>query len=318
MERAAALLVILLASVVLAVPSAMAQADDHAHDHDDPNTVHACEEDHSVPAMQAVCPITVALHMRGIGVAAEYSVWGYFALVGIALVGWLLIVLWRILPRRYIRIAAQDKIAEVAAGNPATYVITLENRRNRRPVEVEVAVSKPPKGWSASLAVEKPLPSGFKELLGEDEAMRVPLSARKIGSNTAEIKVTVTTPEGGSPEEWAELDVTAIPFIKDEPRVRRGKDQRIVTLIKARESQPAITSVSHEPTAFRIHDQVTTTVIVQNRGDGEVADLPVALHVNDEEVAREEVTIPAGGEACIEFPWTAESTQSRVRVTLGD
>ena len=308
------LLVIAAIAALLFVASPTA-----AQEETDENTMTACEADNDVPALEAACAVTVALHLRDLlGKAGEVVVWVYGGLLGTALVVWLLVLFWRILPRRYIRLVAADKIAEVAAGNPATYILTVENRRKRRPVEVEVAVSKPPEGWAASLSVEKPLPSGFKELLGEDEAMRVPLTARKRGANVAELKVTVKTPDGGDPEQWAELDVTAIPYIRDEPRVRRGKDQRIVTLIKDRESQPAITSVSHDPPRFRIEDEVTTTVIVQNRGDGDVQDLPVALHVNEEEVARELVTIPAGGEACIEFPWTAAAAESRVRVTLGE
>ena len=310
-----ALPAVILVALVLVASPALAQA---AGEETDPDTMSACEADNDRKALELVCPITVALHLRSLSEDyAEWGVWGYIALLGIAVITWIAILLYRAMPRRFLKMVAKDTIAEVSAGNPATYLVQVENRRARRPVEVELAVSRPPKGWSASLSIEKPLPSGFKELIGSEESMRVPLSARKMGANVAIVKVTVTSPDSANPDEWAELDVTAIPYIQDEPRVRKGKDARVVTLIKTRASHPAIQSVVHEPAAFRLHDQVTTTVIVANRGDAGVQELPVALFVNDAEVAREVVSIPPRGEACIEFPWNADAAENRVRIAIG-
>lgn len=312
MNRVLLGLVCAVAFALLLVPGAVAQAAD------DPNTIAACEADaNDIPAFEFICPATVALHLRGVfGENTELITWIYLGLVGVALTVWVLVLLWRILPRRYLKLRAKEKVAEVSAGNPATYLLHVENRRKRRPVEVELAITRPPKGWSASLAVEKELPSGFKELLGEDEAMRVPLSARKVGANTATVRVTVKPPTGADPDEWAELDVSAIPYIKDEPRVRRGKEARVVTLVKARAAHAVIQNVTHEPAAFRVKDDVTTTVIVANTGDGDTPPLPIVLEVNGEEVGREVVTIPSGGEACIEFPWIVQTAEARVRVAV--
>lgn len=315
MRASLATIVILAACVVLvALPGA------GAHEtgvHDDPNTMTTCEDHNDIKAFDVVCPITVALHIRGIfGDNSELFAWIYFGLAGTAITVWILILLWRILPRRAIRLKAQEKVAEVSAGHPATYVLSLENRRSRRPLDVEVSITKPPKGWSASMQVEKTLPSGFIELMGEDDAMRIPLSARKVGGNRAQLRVTVRSPQGAESDEWSELDVSAIPYIRDEPRVRRGKETRLVTLLKTREAKAAITRVSHDPAGFRVHDDVTTTVVVSNEGDDETEPVAITLEINGEEAGREVVVIPAGGEACIEFPWIADEPETRVRVTV--
>jgi hypothetical protein len=316
---------IALVALVVLTPTALAQAAES-----DANTMSACEADWEGRTLlgedgpevgsvfQAVCPITVALHLReALGAAGEFFTLIWLALWVVPILAWLVILLWRVLPRRYLKVRVARNAEEVPVGDAASFLVTIENRRKRRPVDVELTVTRPPQGWAASLAVEKPLPSGFRELLGEEEAMRVPLTARKTGANVADVRVVLKAPASAGTEESAEVELSVIPYIKDEPSMRRAKEVRLVGVVKPRESHPVIRSVQHEPRQFRVHDRILTTVILENRGDGPIAELPVRFFVNGEEHGERRVTIPASGETLIEFPWTATALESRVRVAIG-
>jgi hypothetical protein len=314
----------LVALLILAAP-AVAQQEEG-----DPNTVEQCEADHEGRELteggpvvgdvfQAMCPVTANLHMRGVfGAWSEVLMLFWLGLWVIPLVAWTGIVLWRVLPRRFMKVKAVRKVEEVHPGETASFALTVENRRKRRPVDVELSVTRPPKGWSASLAVEKPLPSGFKELLGEDEAMRVPLSARKVSANVADVRVLLRAPPGASEEDGCEVDLAVIPYLRDEPSLRRAKEARLVALVRPHEARPVIKHVHHEPQAFRVQDRITTTVHLENQGAGVLENLPVRLFVNGHEVASKDVRVPAKTETQVELPWNAPSDECRVRIVIGN
>lgn len=310
-------LIVLLAAASLAVPTVAAQGDPA-----DPNSEAACLAEYGEQTgeplyLELLCRGAALLHIRGVfGGASEWVFLTYLALTAFAVVTWVFVLLWRVVPRRVLRLTDEGTIAEVDAGEPATYHMVLENRRKRRPVEVELSVTRPPKGWSASLAVEKELPSGFRELVGEHDALRFLLSARAVGANKATVQVNVQPPADAVPDQWSELDVTAIPYYKEEPKVRKAKEARIVTLIKEPETRVAIRDVTHDPARFLPSDEVRTTVVVGNTGTVDSAPVTVLLEVNGAELGESEVEVPAGSEEAVTFHWLAPETEARVRIRL--
>lgn len=323
-RRSIPCVVLVVAALLMLATPVLAQEDD------DPNTMDACRAGHEGRELTeggaevgdvfiAMCPITVALHLRGIfGNLGELLVLAFIALWIVPVVSWIAIVMWRVLPRRFLKVKTVRKIEEVAPGQTASFVLTVKNWRKRRPVDVEMSVTRPPKGWSASLTVEKPLPSGFKELLGEDEAMRVPLSARKVGANLADVRVLMRAPPEATAEDASEVDLAVIPYLREEPSMRRAKEVRLVALVKPFEAHPVIKHVEHDPQVFRVEDRITTTIHLENQGEGEITEFPVRLFVNGHEVAARNVTLDPKSEARVELPWNAPSDECRVRVVIGD
>lgn len=317
--------VLLVAALLLVAAPVAAQEDE-----EDPNTVDQCEADHEGRELseggpdvgqvfQSMCPLTANLHIRGLfGPLSEVLMLTFFALWIIPLLSWLVIVLWRVLPRRFIKLKTVNKLEEVSPGNTASFALVVKNQRKRRPADVELSVTRPPKGWSASLSVEKPLPSGFRELLGEDEAMRVPLSARKVGSNLADVRVLLRAPTTASEEDACEVDLAAIPYIREEPSLRRAKEARLVALVKPLEAHPVIKHVEHDPETFRVQDRITTTIHLENQGDGEIERFPVRLFVNGHELASRDIRVPGKSETQVELPWNAPADECRVRIVIGD
>lgn len=315
---------VIAALVLLATPVLAQQAEE------DPNTMDACRADHEGRELTeggedvgevfiAMCPVTAAVHLRGLfGEWSEVIALAFFALWIVPIVSWIAIILWRVLPRRFMKVKSVRKIEEVAPGQTASFLLTVKNWRKRRPVDVEMSVTRPPKGWSASLTVEKPLPSGFKELLGEDEAMRVSLSARKVKANMADVRVLMRAPPEASAEDASEVDLAVIPYIREEPSMRRAKEVRLVALVKPPEAHPVIKHVEHDPQVFRVEDRITTTILLENQGEGEITAFPVRLFVNGHEVASRDVTLDPKSESRVELPWNAPSDECRVRVVIGD
>ncbi|MBW3584037.1 MAG: hypothetical protein KY455_13180 [Euryarchaeota archaeon] len=319
-----ALLVLL---VLLALPVVSAQGVTDA------NSAEACEQAEPIisdvgtnaeasPFEEFICTIAAALHIREplndspTDNTSEWVVLGYGTLLLLAVLTWIIVLFARITPRRMLRLKPESKIAEVAGGQTATYALTLTNRRKRRPATIELSVSRPPKGWSASLSVDKELPSGFKELVGEGDALRVFLSARKNLAHKAHIVLAVRPPTGADPEEWAELDVIAVPFHKENPLTKKAKEVRVVTLVREGVAHTAIRDVRHNPEVFRPGDEVTTTVVIGNTGETDNEDVRIKLNVNGEDVDERETDVPAGGEEEVDFHWTAPEGKARVRVAL--
>lgn len=315
--RASVMTIVLLALLLQAAPMAIAQAED---------TQEACEarygkdagtDDNSVPNEYA-CRVAATLGLRGAlgDERANLAAYGITGMVALALVGYLFILIGRIWPKRILKLQALDAVQEVQAGEEATYHVILENRRGRRPIDVELSLTKPTPGWSAVMRVEKPLPSGFVELVGEDDAMRVRLSARRRQAHIADIRILVNTPRDADPEQWSELDITAIPYYKERPRARRSKESRIVTLVRTPETEVKIADVRHEPREIHPGDDVTTTVTVRNDGAADATGIPVALAIDDEPLGETQIDVPAGSEEVIAFKWTAPDSAARVRIAL--
>jgi hypothetical protein len=238
--------------------------------------------------------------------------------VGLGVV-WLVIVsLGMLWPQRYLRIVAEERVAEIDSGETARFTVTVENRLRRRPLGIVVQTGEPPTGWTTHVSMERPTESGFLEVFHGTES-GVTLHGRKNASkNVLSAIVEVTAPPTASHEEWAELTITAIPYKRGEPKPRKSKSLQVITLLKEHLAKVIIVDVKHEPAEFRPGDAVTSSVQLSNRGNEPSLELPVTFWLNDKELETKRVNVQAGETRTVQFMWSAASGVNQVRIALGE
>lgn len=106
-----------------------------------------------------------------------------------------------------------------------------------------------------------------------------------------EAETDTAEPEAGT----AAAAATGAPSGNGKPRLAMGK-------------------MSHDPEDFASGDQVTTTIKVQNKGDGAADGLRLRLLVNDEEADSTTVDLGPGQIEQVTFNWTAGDDENRVKV----
>ncbi|MCD6481383.1 MAG: hypothetical protein J7L31_03820 [Thermoplasmata archaeon] len=141
--------------------------------------------------------------------------------------------------------------------------------------------------------IEGRIPENWKVELSREE---MTLESGEEG----ELEVRVDAPSDASMDEWASIDVVALP--------EKGKGESINLMISIREPREMLhTEMTHEPKEFGEGDRIVTKVKVENRGEKAAENKKVILLVNGKEKNRiEGVTIPPGAAVEIELPWIAE------------
>lgn len=235
-----------------------------------------------------------------------------------------LVVLWFLLalvvnawPRRWIRVSAEARVAEVDPGEAARFTVTVENRLRRKPVGVVVMTGEPPAGWSTAVSVERAAPSGFLEVFRGGES-GVTLGGRASGKNVLHALVEVTVSPTATQEEWSELEVRAVPYRRGRPKPRKGKGVKVITLLREHAAKVAIADVRHEPAEFTPGTVVTSAVSLTNKGNEPARTVPVTFALDDLELETKTLALPAGETREVAFRWTAHAGPNQVRVRLGE
>jgi len=238
--------------------------------------------------------------------------------VGVGVLWLLVLALGTLWPRRYVRVSADERVAEIDAGETARYTVTVENRLRNRPLGIVVQTGEAPAGWTTHVSMERPTESGFLEVFhGTDSG--VTLQGRKAAArNTLSAIVEVTAPPSATHEEWAELSVTAIPYKRGEPRPRKSKTVQVITLLKEHQAKVVIVDVKHEPPEFKPGQAVTSMVQLTNHGNEPSLELPVTFALNEREVETKKVNVQAGETRTLQFMWSAAPGPNQVRITLGE
>lgn len=232
---------------------------------------------------------------------------------------WLVVVLLGMLwPKRYLRVTAEERVAEIDSGETARFTVTVENRLRHRPLGIVVQTGEPPAGWTTHVSMERPTESGFLEVFHGTES-GVTLHGRRHGSkNTLSAIVEITAPPTASHEEWAELTVTALPYKRGEPKPRKSKSLQVITLLKEHLAKVVIVDVKHEPPEFKPGDAVTSSVQLSNSGNEPSLELPVTFGLNDRELETKKVNVQAGETRTVQFMWSAATGPNQVRIALGE
>ena len=174
-----------------------------------------------------------------------------------------------------------EKMAEIPPGGKAIFTIRLTNpmegegkRKYRFRIEGRI-----PERWNVEMDKEE-------IILGDGEE--------------GEIEVAVSAPSDASLDEWASIDLVAVP--------EKGKSEALNLMISLREPKEILeTEITHEPEEFEEGERVVTKIKIKNVGEKVAEDKKIILLVNGKEKNRiEGVEIPAGGEIEIEIPWIAE------------
>jgi len=182
-----------------------------------------------------------------------------------------------------------ERMAEVAPGGEASFTIKATNPTEEGKKKYRFRIEgRIPERWSVEISRERmTLESG-----GE-----------------AELEVRVKVPSDASLDEWASIDVVAIP--------EKGKSESINLMVSVREPKEILhTEMINEPEEFEEGDRVVTRVKIENSGEKAAENKKVILLVNGKEKNRiEGVTIPAGATVEIELPWIAEE-ENEVEVRI--
>jgi len=174
-----------------------------------------------------------------------------------------------------------EKMVEIPPGGKAIFKIRLTN-----PMEGE-------ERRKYRFRIEGRIPEGWNVDMDREEIML-------RGGEEGEMEVMVVAPSNASPDEWASLDLVAVP--------EKGKSEALNLMVSLREPREILeTEMEHEPEEFEEGERIVTKVKIKNVGEKTAENKKVILLVNGKEKNRiEGVEIPAGGEIEIEIPWIAE------------
>lgn len=239
-------------------------------------------------------------------------------LVAAALVLVLLVALIRRLRvYRVLRLETAEKVREVEPGSTARFKLEVENGHPILPVDVFLERATLPDGWKQSAEALVELPSGFRAPQELGETSSIPLTSASKGAHRAVVELRVEPPPGLTAEETVEYGVRALPVFNGKVRKRRAKKLNFTLLVVPHVPKVQINKVSHDPARIAVGKPVHTTALVSNAGDREARDVAVAFTLNGQEVDRKIVpTLAASGEARVEFDWTPQPGENKIRVSI--
>ena len=181
-----------------------------------------------------------------------------------------------------VSLECEERMKELPPGKIAEFLIKIKN----------LGVGKERK-MRYKLRLEGKIPENWLTEVDREEIL--------LGSGEEdEITLKVRIPENASLDEWASIDLLAIP--------EKGKTEKLNFLITLREPKEILeTEISHKPEEFEEGMKVITKVKMKNVGEKTAEDKKIIVFVNGKEKNRVEgINIPPSSTAEIEIPWIAE------------
>lgn len=260
---------------------------------------------------------------RSAGLDGPFGTYADLGLVVLGLVGTaLVLVLLVAIVRRFrvyrvLRLETTEKVREVEPGHEARFKLEIENGHPILPVDVFVEREKLPEGWQQSAEALVELPAGFRAPQELGETTSIALSSASKGANRAVVEFRVESPPDLTIGETVDFAVRALPVLNGKVRKRRAKKINFTLLVTPVVPKVQIGKVTHEPPRISVGKPVHTTALVTNTGDREARAVAVAFTLNGEEVDRKIVpTLPISGEVQVEFDWTPQPGENKIRVSI--
>lgn len=250
----------------------------------------------------------------------DYADFGliFLGLVALAFVWNLLVaIVRRFRPRRGLKVRVEDELREIEPGASARLVLQVENPNKHLPVQFMIEPGVLPTGWSSKVRVDQPLPDGFIQQAESEGNLDLRVEGRAHGGGPVTVTTELSAPAQATDGDTLEYEVQFIPYRRGVLRPRKAKVAQSKLLVIARLPTVAITKLVHEPPKIVPGGAVKTRAHVVNKGDKAVQNVPVRFFLNGNEVDQKVVPdLPAAGESEVEFAWTAQAGENRIRVAV--
>jgi hypothetical protein len=232
----------------------------------------------------------------------------------LVLLTWLLA---KLRPNGMLRLDVGEKMREVEPGSTARFKVEVENVNRRYPVDVYVERPEIPSGWSQDVSAAILLPSGFRVPQALGAASTFSLSSETRGANRAVIQVSVTAPAETKVEESMDYELRTIPVFRGKIRKGRARKTQLTTLVTPHLPHVQIYKVAHEPERIMAGQPVLTRAFLANKGEKDAAEVAVRFTLNGQEIDRKIVpAIATQAEAQVEFHWTPQAGENKIRVAV--
>ncbi|HLE46902.1 MAG TPA: CARDB domain-containing protein [Candidatus Thermoplasmatota archaeon] len=241
------------------------------------------------------------------------------ALVATALVLILLLfVVFHLKVSRLLKVNVSEKVRELEPGGSAKFKLEIENLQPRLPVDLFLEKGDLPEGWVHEIRTAVVLPSGFKMVHDAGESSPLTLGPESKGGHRAVVEVRASAPGGTRAEESIDYELKAVPVFRGKVRKSKAKNVRLTFLVTPHLPKVQISRVVHQPEHITVGSPVLTRAILVNRGDRDANDVAVLFTLNGQEIDKKIVpALGVQGEMEVEFNWTPQSGENRIRVAVG-
>lgn len=197
-----------------------------------------------------------------------------------------------IITSKFVNIICNDRIKEILPDQIGSFDIELINPTKKiRNYEINI--------------IEKSNSSKWIILNNNKKILLNPKESRKISFN---VKPTDLV----NKNDWAEFDF----IVKT---TGRNKVEKITTMIILKNfySNIEISRINHFPINFKSGDKITTSFILNNKGNSSSDPLHVILMINEQEKNKVgDIIIPAKGFADIKIPWIAVKGKNEISIVV--
>ena len=254
------------------------------------------------------------------------TVFGEFADIALIVLGLfatalvVVLVLWvafHLKMSRLLRVNVGEKLREVEPGGSAKFKIEIENIQSRLPVDLFLEKGLLPEGWTTEVRTSIVLPSGFKMVQDTSETTPITLGPESKGGHRSIVEIHATAPADKTAEESIDYELRAVPVFRGKVRKSRAKTIRLTLLVTPHVPKVQISRVVHQPEHITVGSPVVTRAILVNRGERDASDVAVLFTLNGHEVDKKIVpALSVQGETEVEFNWTPQTGENRIRVAV--
>ncbi|MBI2078793.1 MAG: hypothetical protein HYT80_10565 [Euryarchaeota archaeon] len=272
------------------------------------------------------CSLNVDVVCDAATTAQLDAVFGEFADVALIVLGlvvlalvvvFLLWIAFHLKVSRLLRVNVGEKLREVEPGGSAKFKVEIENIQSRLPVDLFLEKGFLPEGWTTEVRTSVVLPSGFKMVGDSSETTPITLGPESKGGHRSIIEVHAKAPADKTSEESIDYELRAVPVFRGKVRKSKAKTIRLTLLVTPHLPKVQISRVVHQPEHITVGSPVITRALLVNRGERDASDVAVLFTLNGQEVDKKIVpALGVQGETEVEFNWTPQSGENRIRVAV--
>lgn len=281
-------------------------------------------------ALPTAAAAECSLGVQGLCDAADsagfVTVFGEYADVALIFAGLvatalaLILLLWvafHLKISRLLKVNVGEKVRELEPGGTAKFKFEIENLQSRLPVDLFLERGYLPEGWVQDVRAAVVLPSGFKMVHEGADTTPLTLGPESKGGHRAVVEVRASAPGDTANEQAVDYELKAVPVFRGKVKKRKAKTVRFTFLVTPHLPKVQIARVIHEPQQITVGSPVLTRAVLVNKGDRDANEVAVLFTLNGQEIDKKIVpALGVQGETEVEFNWTPQNGENRIRVAV--